>query len=75
MITLTNLNNCSTLENIPSFLVLLTVSSIFYPLYAAGLGAVYLAGRIQYMRGYSTGDPKNRMRGGFQYLGLIGTLL
>jgi glutathione S-transferase len=37
-------------------------------------GAIWLAGRVVYAIGYSTGEPKKRAWGSFQYLGLL-TLL
>jgi glutathione S-transferase len=40
----------------------------------AAAGTIYLAGRAAYAIGYSTGDPKKRQWGGFQYIGLL-TLL
>jgi glutathione S-transferase len=62
----------STLENFPGFMILLVTSSISYPFYASLLGLIYLTGRVVYMLGYSKGDPKKRIRGAFQYIGLIG---
>lgn len=62
------------LEYYPQFLMVLFLGGIEYPRLAAGAGVVFLAGRIVYALGYSTGDPAKRMRGGFQYFGLL-TLL
>lgn len=62
----------NSLENQPIFLALLLSSGLQYPVTAAALGAVYLAGRVMYMEGYSTGDPEKRQRGGFAYIGLLG---
>jgi hypothetical protein len=38
-------------------------------------GALWIAGRIAYARGYATGDPKKRANGNFHYLGMVGLLL
>uniref|UniRef100_A0A2R5LGJ6 Glutathione S-transferase 3, mitochondrial n=1 Tax=Ornithodoros turicata TaxID=34597 RepID=A0A2R5LGJ6_9ACAR len=62
------------LENYPQFLFLLFAGSLEHPVLGAAAGAVYLAGRVCYAVGYSTGDPSKRYRGAFQYLGLL-TLL
>lgn len=62
------------LEYYPQFLMMLFLGGFEYPKVAAGAGVVYLAGRIVYALGYSTGDPSKRMRGGFQYFGVF-TLL
>ncbi|XP_065569447.1 glutathione S-transferase 3, mitochondrial-like isoform X1 [Artemia franciscana] len=64
----------NTLEVYPQFLFMLLVGGIQYPLLSATAGAVWIAGRIAYAKGYYTGDPQKRMQGGFNYIGLI-TLL
>ena len=50
------------------------MGGIRYPIISAVGGAIWLAGRVAYALGYSTGDPSLRQRGGFQYIGLF-TLL
>ena len=45
-----------------------------YPRVAAAAGWVWIAGRVVYALGYSTGEPKKRVNGAFGYLGLL-TLL
>ncbi|KAJ3014596.1 hypothetical protein HKX48_005070 [Thoreauomyces humboldtii] len=64
----------NTLENYPSFLVLLGLSGLRFPVVSAIGGAVFLLGRVFYARGYSTGNPEKRMQGTFGYLGFIALL-
>ncbi|XP_063234058.1 glutathione S-transferase 3, mitochondrial-like [Bacillus rossius redtenbacheri] len=64
----------NTLENYPQFLALLLLGGLEWPVVSAVGGAVWLLGRIAYAQGYYTGDPKNRMRGSFGYLGLFALL-
>lgn len=54
----------NTLEFAPSVLVTLLIGGLQYPLVAAALGAAYGVARIQYFRGYSSGDAKKRFSGG-----------
>jgi len=61
----------NTLESYPQFLFLLLLGGLEWPVVSAGAGAVYLASRILYAKGYYTGDPKKRMRGSFGALGLV----
>ncbi|EDQ90427.1 uncharacterized protein MONBRDRAFT_31833 [Monosiga brevicollis MX1] len=62
------------LENTPTFLTLLFLAAIKYPLYTAIGGQVYVASRFFYALGYCTGDPEKRHRGSFGYIGLIAML-
>jgi glutathione S-transferase len=64
----------NSLEMLPSFLALLAAAGVAYPWTASGLGAAYLAGRISYFRGYSTGDPAKRINAGtsLMYVGALG---
>jgi glutathione S-transferase len=64
----------NSLEMLPSFLALLAAAGVRHPLTASALGASYLAGRIFYFRGYSTGDPKKRVNKGtaLMYVGVLG---
>ncbi|POM57323.1 Uroporphyrinogen decarboxylase, partial [Phytophthora palmivora] len=55
------------MENIPIFLALLFTSAIYRPQIAVIAGFVRILGFILYMRGYSSGDPKKRMQGGFAF--------
>jgi glutathione S-transferase len=50
------------------------MGGIRYPLISAAGGLMWLAGRVAYTLGYSTGDPSLRRRGAFNYIGLF-TLL
>ncbi|XP_043716708.1 microsomal glutathione S-transferase 3-like [Telopea speciosissima] len=62
----------NSLEMMPLFFVLLLLGGLQYPVVAAGLGLVYIVGRFFYFTGYASGDPKKRMRGGFNLLALLG---
>ena len=62
------------LEAVPSFLTFLVLGGIYYPLIAAGLGALYLVSRISYASGYASGDPKKRYYGSYGIPGQIGLL-
>ncbi|RLN97481.1 hypothetical protein BBJ28_00003737 [Nothophytophthora sp. Chile5] len=57
------------LENIPVFYALLAtsayVSRVYRPTIAAAAGAVRILGFIVYVKGYTTGDAKKRLRGNF----------
>eukprot|EP00201_Polytomella_parva_P007361 CAMPEP_0175078842 /NCGR_PEP_ID=MMETSP0052_2-20121109/24415_1 /TAXON_ID=51329 ORGANISM="Polytomella parva, Strain SAG 63-3" /NCGR_SAMPLE_ID=MMETSP0052_2 /ASSEMBLY_ACC=CAM_ASM_000194 /LENGTH=120 /DNA_ID=CAMNT_0016348953 /DNA_START=150 /DNA_END=512 /DNA_ORIENTATION=+ len=61
----------NSLENQPIFLALLICAGLKYPVASASLGAVYLAGKIAYFNGYSTGIPNKRLIGSIAYLGLL----
>ncbi|KAK8393740.1 hypothetical protein O3P69_006802 [Scylla paramamosain] len=75
-----NLFNCyqrahqNTLENYPTFLMLLLLGGLQHPVLSAAGGVVWCLGRIAYATGYYTGDPRKRTRGMFGYLGLIAML-
>lgn len=59
------------LENYPQFLTLLFIGGLQFPRLTAGAGALYLAGRIVYAKGYYSGDPEKRKRGAFGYIGMF----
>jgi len=59
------------LETYPFFLFMLLVGGLKYPLTSAIGGVIWTLGRIAYFRGYSTGEPKARIRGSFMYIGLL----
>lgn len=64
----------NTLENYPTFLMLLFTGGLQYPIPSALAGALWIASRVAYSKGYYTGDPKKRMQGSFGYFGLIALL-
>lgn len=67
--------HANTLEHAPVIILGVLVTGLRYPLLACALGAAQLLGRVVYTIGYSTGDPKKRMRGNFHYIGTLGLLL
>jgi len=64
----------NTLEVYTMFLMLLIFGGLQHPCLSAGAGALWLLSRVVYAHGYYTGEPANRNRGAFGYIGLI-TLL
>ncbi|KAI8362632.1 hypothetical protein BD560DRAFT_373852 [Blakeslea trispora] len=64
----------NTIEIFPLFQTLLLVGGLKYPEFASGCAGVFLAGRMLYSSGYTTGDPAKRSRGFVGYLGLLGLL-
>lgn len=50
------------LETVPLFFATLLVGGFQHPVLAAGLGLLYTVGRFFYFKGYSTGNPDNRMK-------------
>ncbi|KAG0617874.1 hypothetical protein M758_4G022400 [Ceratodon purpureus] len=67
--------NC--LEFMAQFLALLLLGGLQYPRVAAFLGAAYTVCRLQYFRGYSTGNAVARYSagGGFHWFAFFGLLL
>ena len=64
----------NTLENYPQFLILLVFGGLSHPVAASVLGAIWIVSRFFYAYGYYTGEPKNRSRGFFGYIGLFGLI-
>ena len=54
--------------------MLLFIGGLKHPVLSAGAGALWCLGRIVYAAGYATGEPSQRQKGAFGYIGLI-TLL
>jgi len=65
----------NTLELYPTFMSLLLLGGLEMPVFSSIAGWIWIAGRISYAKGYSTGEPKNRMRGAYSYIGLIMLLM
>ena len=55
----------NSLEYLPMFFIFMTVGGIKHPIIAAVLGCVYVVARFFYFKGYSTGEPKNRLTFGY----------
>mmetsp|Transcript_19583 Transcript_19583/g.46523 ORF Transcript_19583/g.46523 Transcript_19583/m.46523 type:complete len:146 (-) Transcript_19583:233-670(-) len=51
------------LETYPAFLAAITSAGVSYPKTAAGLGVVWIIGRLAYASGYRTGNPDGRLPG------------
>ncbi|KAG9458611.1 hypothetical protein H6P81_003119 [Aristolochia fimbriata] len=66
----------NSLEMAPLFFVALLLGGLKHPLISTGLGIVYLVARYFYFVGYSTGDPKNRLKiGGLSFPALFGLVI
>jgi len=61
----------NTLEGYSQFLLFLLLGGLDMPIFAAIGGLIWIAGKVSYSKGYYTGDPKNRMRGSYAYIGLL----
>mmetsp|Transcript_7360 Transcript_7360/g.18913 ORF Transcript_7360/g.18913 Transcript_7360/m.18913 type:complete len:144 (+) Transcript_7360:2119-2550(+) len=61
----------NSLESLPSFLALLLLVGLRFPVTAAASAVVYNAGKVVYFNGYASGDPEKRLRGAFSYLGFF----
>ncbi|OLL21806.1 Microsomal glutathione S-transferase 3 [Neolecta irregularis DAH-3] len=63
--------HCNFLEALPCFIIPYFTSSLMFPKSAAVLGVAWNIGRIVYAKGYSTGNPKKRLRGSFSFLSIV----
>ncbi|KAJ6648526.1 Microsomal glutathione S-transferase 3 [Pseudolycoriella hygida] len=61
----------NTLEGYSQFLLFLLFGGLEMPIFVALGGLIWVAGKVSYSKGYYTGDPKNRMRGAYAYIGLL----
>jgi len=59
------------LENYFAYMGLMFLGGLQYPIESAVAGLVYLLGRVVYAIGYMSGDPKKRLWGSFQYIGIL----
>jgi len=72
-----NVFNCyqrahqNTLEIYATVMMLLIFGGLQYPRLSAAAGLLWLISRYFYANGYYTGDPAQRHRGAFGYIGLI----
>ena len=57
----------------PVVVAMLLVNWLTFPAYAAGCGAIWIAGRVLYMLGYIRG-AETRIWGAVGYIGLFGLL-
>ncbi|KAI9023070.1 hypothetical protein CLU79DRAFT_835043 [Phycomyces nitens] len=64
----------NTLEAFPLYTILLFIGGLEHPKISSAAGLFWVFGRIFYSRGYVSGDPEKRRRGGFGAIGLF-TLL
>ncbi|GAA5931687.1 MAPEG family protein [Sporobolomyces koalae] len=63
--------HANTLENLPIFLLTLFHSGLYHPRLASIAGVIWVAGRVAYTLGYTTGDPAKRSNGFFGYIGYL----
>ncbi|XP_051146672.1 uncharacterized protein LOC127262172 [Andrographis paniculata] len=66
----------NSLEMMPIFFMLMILGGIQHPVISASLGVLYTVTRYFYFKGYSTGDPKNRLSiGKYGFLALLGLII
>ncbi|XP_031371405.1 microsomal glutathione S-transferase 3 [Punica granatum] len=65
----------NSLEMMPTFFMLMILGGIRHPCICTGLGCLYIVSRFFYFKGYSTGDPENRLKiGKYGFLALLGLM-
>ncbi|PIA63805.1 hypothetical protein AQUCO_00201261v1, partial [Aquilegia coerulea] len=52
----------NSLEMMPMFFLMLSLGGLQHPIIASALGFLYTVGRFFYFKGYSTGNPQNRLK-------------
>ncbi|EOA18883.1 hypothetical protein CARUB_v10007513mg [Capsella rubella] len=63
----------NSLEMMPMYFLLMILGGMKHPCICAGLGLLYNVSRFFYFKGYSTGDPKNRLTiGKYGFLAMLG---
>ncbi|KAM4124282.1 hypothetical protein ACB094_01G218900 [Castanea mollissima] len=66
----------NSLEMMPIFFMLMMLGGFRNPCTCAVLGALYTVTRFFYFKGYSTGDPQNRLTiGKYGFLALLGLMV
>jgi len=66
----------NSLEMMPVFFMLMILGGLRHPCTCAVLGVLYTVTRFFYFKGYSTGDPQNRLTiGKYGFLALLGLMV
>ena len=66
----------NSLEMMPVFFMLMILGGLRHPCTCGVLGALYTVTRFFYFKGYSTGDPQNRLTiGKYGFLALLGLMV
>ncbi|KAL3845058.1 hypothetical protein ACJIZ3_002461 [Penstemon smallii] len=66
----------NSLEMMPMFFLLSVLGGIRHPLVAASLGVLFCITRYFYFKGYSTGDPSNRLSiGKYGFVAILGLMI
>ncbi|KAF0910221.1 hypothetical protein E2562_001417 [Oryza meyeriana var. granulata] len=66
----------NSIEMMPLFFATLLVGGLQHPVIAAALGVFYAVARFFYFKGYSTGNPENRLKiGGLNFFAIFGLII